>query len=307
MNRLKFIIEESFRSVLNEYAGMFAGCEQLAKNILYIVKNNDWPSIQNGYSRCYEVPCSWAPGGYIAVTVNKNYTKGVNASYIPGFFERYGKFLIAVNPAIKNYKDEDLIPTISHELTHAYEDAMCLRNGENRIHQRIKDTGYNKSLDYATKVGYWDKEEDELGEYKDDVSKFMMTAMSFERNARMAAMYSDIMNAKKEFKTPDDIALYFDDSRVGCDLKFLKGFTEDILAEKNAEEQQNWLKAFSQLSNIKFKDYKHLKRYVKHQFDKFEGKVNEILPKVIYEYFRRKNQQTVSRSNRHINMRTSRW
>lgn len=307
MKRLKFIIEESFRSVLKECAGMFSGCEQLAKNILYTVKNNDWQPIQNGYIRCCEVPCSWAPGGYILVTVNKNYTKGVNACYDSSYFNRYGKLLIAFSPAIKNYKNEDLMPTISHELTHAYEDAMRLRNGESGIGQRIKDTGYDKSLDYATKVGYWDKEEDELGEYKDDVSKFMMKAMSFERNARMAAMYSDIMNAKKEFKTPDDIFLYFDDSRVGCDLKFLKGFTEDILAEKNAEEQQNWLKAFSQLSNRKFKDYKHLKRYVKHQFVKFEGKVNEILPKVIYEYFRRKNPQTVSRSHRNINMRAGRW
>lgn len=307
MDRLRQIIEESFRGVLNEYAGYFNGCEKLAKEIIDSVKNEDYTSNEEGQFLAREIPCSWAPGGYILVTVHKNYTKGVNASYISNFFERHGKFLIAVNQAIKNYKDEDLIPTISHELTHAYEDAMCLRNGGNGIYQRLKDTGYNKSLDYATKVGYWDKEEDELGEYKDDVSKFMMKAMSFERNARMAAMYSDIMNAKKEFKTPDDIALYFDDSRVGCDLKFLKGFTEDILAEKNAEEKQNWLKAFSQLSNIKFKDYKHLKRYVKHQFDKFEGKVNEILPKVTYEYFRRKNQQTVSRSHRNINMRAGRW
>lgn len=302
MKRLKFIIEESFRSVLKEYAGMFSGCEQLAKSILYRVKNNYWPPMPNGYIRCCEVPCSWAPGGYILVTVDIKCTEGTNACYDSGYFNRYGKLLIAVSPAIKNYKDEDLMPTISHELTHAYEDAMCLRNGEKGIHQRIKDAGYNKSLDYATKVGYWDKEEDELGEYKDDVSKFMMKAMSFERNARMAAMYSDIMNAKKEFKTPDDIFLYFDDSRVGCDLKFLKGFTEDILAEKNAEEQQNWLKAFSQLSNLKFKDYKHLKRYVSHQFDKFEGKVNEILPKIIAKYFYDRNNYNISNVNARINM-----
>ena len=86
MNRLKFIIEESFRSVLKEYAGMFSGCEQLAKSILYRVKNNDWQPMPNGDIRRCEVPCSWAPGGYILVTVNKNYTKGVRACYIPGFF-----------------------------------------------------------------------------------------------------------------------------------------------------------------------------------------------------------------------------
>ena len=293
MERLKQIITETVRGVLNEYAGVFYGAEELAKEILSQLRRVGWDK-NPPEKKVLPIPVWWAPAYKIYATVEKSLK--VRAYYNLYTMSKNCMPVISISSSVISEPDETLIPTIVHELTHAYEDCQRFRNGSKLLYDIASDRGHQKYWTYNLNT-----DSDEKDEYLDDVFTFTNLSSSFEKNARAATLLPLLMNSKKEFKTVDDAILFLDETGPFKKLRFLKGFTEDILHEVSKEEQQIWLDAFSKITNLKFRSYEHLKKYCRQVYMKHEKQVNDAMRKAINYYFQKKNGNTASRIDNMIN------
>ena len=298
MDRVRGIINESVRRVLKEYAGVFIGCQQLAQEIITSIRKYGWDMFPPTERLCFEVPVSWAPHGCVQVTV-KN-VQGCNAVYLPSILETYGTVFIIVSPSAAAGKEEYLLPTLVHELTHAYEDCMRLKNGGKSIARELQDHGYDISLDYNTRTPYPKKDAT-----LEDVARFNQYSVSFERNARAATIIPLLMSAEKVFETPNDAYLYLEECRPYRTLLFLKGFTESIMHPESEDEKQEYLDAFNKITKLRFSSYGKLQRYCQQILKKYENKLADVSRKAIHFYFSHKKPKQVSRIDNLINWKDS--
>ena len=176
MERLKQIITETVRGVLNEYAGVFYGAEELAKEILSQLRRVGWDK-NPPEKKVLPIPVWWAPAYRIYATVEKSLK--VRAYYNLYAMSKNCMPVISISSSVISEPDETLIPTIVHELTHAYEDCQRFRNGSKSLYDIASDRGHQKYWTYNLNT-----DSDEKDEYLDDVFTFTNLSSSFEKNAK---------------------------------------------------------------------------------------------------------------------------
>ena len=278
-NRKKIKINESqFLSLINESNGFFDGCRELAIEIFNKIYDN-WGDRDNLTRSDYlMVPCEWASRGRIVILPTK---VNVRAGYVYARHQVNGDTVICVNPIVIHEDESTFLPTLEHELTHAYEDSMRLRNGSS-MNDTAANLGYHKLFNYRFRG--MSMENDTIA--KKDLSNVLYWYTSFEQNAFFAAMFGKLIHGYGE---PEDVN--------EC-LEIIKGtreyngfanaiyITREILTKKTDPNIQNNLVAYAnELTNMKFNNYNQLCKWLNYKADKLEKKMNEMVRKMVNRYF----------------------
>ena len=278
-NRKKIKINESqFLSLINESNGFFDGCRELAIEIFNKIYDN-WGDRDNLTRSDYlMVPCEWASRGRIVILPTK---VNVRAGYVYARHQVNGDTVICVNPIVIHEDESTFLPTLEHELTHAYEDSMRLRNGSS-MNDTAANLGYHKLFNYRFRG--MSMENDTIA--KKDLSNVLYWYTSFEQNAFFAAMFGKLIHGYGE---PEDVN--------EC-LEIIKGtreyngfanaiyITREILTKKTDPNIQNNLVAYAnELTNMKFNNYNQLCKWLNYKANKLEKKMNEMVRKMVNRYF----------------------
>lgn len=254
----------SFRE-LNESYGVFNGCEILAKEIYNSLKDL---KLQGGESRIVTLnlkDSKWIQA--IEIMVYNDETSNVGASYVSsskisfcGLKSSQQKFSpLKMNV---NLKHENIIISLMHELTHAYEDYN-------------RRTNKNKSLNNS--VGNYDDE-------KKYISYILYYLTDFEVNAHLSQLKGELQNCDEYFVNIQQIVDFLRKTDVYERYSMIKSYIDffsNISDEKSQSIVLSWV---SDLSNLKFRTYKNFVNYINEKYNKIERHMNRFIPKIAYEY-----------------------
>ena len=237
---------------LNESYGVFNGCDLLAKEIYNAIKGTNL----NG-GNCRIVTLNLKDNKWIQtieIMVYNDEISNVGASYVSsskisfcGLKSSQQKFSpLKMNV---NLKHENIIISLMHELTHAYEDYNRRTNKNKSLNDKVLDNGYYLN----NSVGNYDNE-------KKYISYILYYLTDFEVNAHLSQLKGELQNCDKYFVNIQQI--------VDSD-------------EKSQSIALSWV---SDLSNLKFGTYKNFVNYINKKYDKTERHMNRFIPKIAYEY-----------------------
>lgn len=278
-NRKKVKINESqFLSLINESNGFFDGCRELAIEIFNKI-NYNWRDRDNLTRSDYlMVPCEWASRGRIVILPTK---VNVRAGYVYARHQVNGDTVICVNPIVIHEDESTFLPTLEHELTHAYEDSMRLRNGSS-MNDTAANLGYHKLFNYRFRG--MSMENDTIA--KKDLSNVLYWFTSFEQNAFFAAMFGKLIHGYGEPEDANECLEIIKGTREYNGFANAIYITREILTKKADPNIQNNLVAYAnELTNMKFNNYSQLCKWLNYKANKLEKKMNEMVRKMVNRYF----------------------
>lgn len=278
-NRKKVKINESqFLSLINESNGFFDGCRELAIEIFNKIYEN-WKDRDNLTQMDYlTVPCEWASRGRIVILPTK---VNVRAGYVYARYQVNGDTVICVNPIVIHEDESTFLPTLEHELTHAYEDLMRLRNGSS-MDNAAMNLGYHKLFNY--KFRGMSMEDDTIA--KKDLANVLYWFTSFEQNAFFAAMFGKLIHGHGEPEDANECLEIIKGTREYNGFSNSIYIAKEKLTKKRDQIIQNSLVIYAnELTNMNFNSYNQLCKWLNYKADKLEKKMNEMVRKMVNRYF----------------------
>ena len=278
-NRKKIKINESqFLSLINESYGFFDGCRELAEEIFEKVYEN-WHGRDNLTQRDYFfVPCEWASSGRIVILPTR---EKVRAGYVHFRDKVLGDTVICINPKVIYEDESSFLPTLEHELTHAYEDSMRINNGT-PMHDAAIKSGYDKLSKYRFKGAHIEND----SVLTKDLSNVLYVFASFEENAFFAAMFGKLIHGYSEPENANECLDALKETNEYYYFSKTIDVVREILTKKDDKnEQENLVKNANSLTNMHFSTYNQLCKWLNYKADKLERRMNNIIPKMVKKYF----------------------
>lgn len=272
------INEGQFLKLINESNGFFDGCKELAEEIFEKVCEN-WRGKDDLTRADYIlVPCQWASNGEIVILPTK---VNVRAGYVYARYQVNGDTVICINPKVIYEDESSFLPTLEHELTHAYEDSMRINNGTS-MNDAANRTGYNKLFNYKFRGAYM--ENDSVS--KRDLSNVLYWFTSFEQNAFFAGMFGKLIHGYSEPEDANECLEVLKGTREYNNFANMIYIVRDILTKMEEPSVQNGLvNCANNLTNMHFISYNQLCKWLKYKANKLEKKMNNIIPKMVNRYF----------------------
>lgn len=272
------LTENKFNKLIKESNGFFDGCRELAIEIFNKIYEN-WKDRDNLTQRDYlMVPCEWASRGRIVILPTK---VNVRAGYVYARHQVNGDTVICVNPIVIHEDESTFLPTLEHELTHAYEDSMRLRNGSS-MDNAAMNLGYHKLFNY--KFRGMSMEDDTIA--KKDLANVLYWFTSFEQNAFFAAMFGKLIHGYGEPEDANECLEIIKGTREYNGFSNSIYVTREILTKKTDQIIQNSLVIYAnELTNMNFNSYNQLCKWLNYKADKLEKKMNEMVRKMVNRYF----------------------
>ena len=276
-NGNKFLNEHnsklSFKK-LNESYGVFDGCYELAKQIYDSIKQM---VLKNGESRIINLSMKnneWIESLQIMVYADEYSNTGASynsSSQIVKCVNKKQKYFplkLSINLVSKN-----IVISIMHELTHAYEDYNRRINGKTSLSDKAIETGYylNKS------VGNYDFE-------KKYVSFILYYLTDFEVNAHLAQLKGELQNCDKHFVSIQQIINFLKEKDIYKRYNVIKTYIDFFSSITDEESQKIVLEWVKELSELKFRTYQNFIKYINKKYEKIERHINRFIPKIAFEY-----------------------
>lgn len=272
----KFLNEHNSKlsfKMLNESYGVFDGCYEIAKQIYAHIENKTLKNDETKKVKLHIENHEWIDS--FEIIVYNDELSNVGASYDSSsqikVYDRVQKFSplrMSVNLSYGN-----IIVSIMHELTHAYDDYNRRIKGKPSINDRAKEIGY-----YSNKtVGNYDNE-------KKYISFILYYLTDFEVNAHLSQLKGELQNCDRYFASIKQIVNYIKGTDVCKRYEKIKTYIDFFSSVTNEESQRMVLSWVSELSNLKFKTYKNFVNYINDKYDKTERHMNRLIPKIAYEY-----------------------
>lgn len=276
----RMILENGLRQKdqLSESYGFFDGCRELAVKIFDKIYDN-WKGKDNLTKMDYLiVPCEWASRGRIVILPTK---VNVRAGYVYARHQVNGDTVICVNPIVINEDESTFLPTLEHELTHAYEDSMRINGGSSMLKAAI-ESGYDKVFKY--KFNGARMENDSIA--KQDLGSVLYWFASFEQNAFFAGMFGRLIHGYAEPENANECLEVLKGTREYNSFSNMIYIVKEILTKKTRKESQDALvDCANKLTNISFRTYGQLCKWLLYKANKLERKLNVMLPKMVKRYF----------------------
>ena len=261
---------------LNESYGVFNGCDLLAKEIYNTIKGTNL----NG-GNCRIVTLNLKDNKWIQtieIMVYNDETSNVGASYVSsskisfcGLKSSQQKFSpLKMNV---NLKHENIIISLMHELTHAYEDYNRRTNKNKSLNDKVLDNGYYLN----NSVGNYDNE-------KKYISYILYYLTDFEVNAHLSQLKGELQNCDKYFVNIQQIVDFLRKTDVYKRYSIIKNYIDFFSSISDEKSQSIVLSWVSDLSNLKFGTYKNFVNYINKKYDKIERHMDRFIPKIAYEY-----------------------
>ena len=278
MKRQIIINESQFKTLINESNGVFDGCQELAVNIFNKIYEK-WKGRDNITMADYLlVPCEWASNGEIVILPTR---ENVRAGYVYARHQVNGDTVICINPKVIYEDESTFLPTLEHELTHAYEDSMRIKNGTS-MNDAAYRMGYNKLFNYKFRGAYM--ENDSVS--KRDLSNVLYWFTSFEQNAFFAGMFGKLIHGYSEPEDANECLEVLKGTREYNNFANMIYIVRDILTKMEEPSVQNGLvNCANNLTNMHFTSYNQLCKWLNYKANKLEKKMNNIMPKMVNRYF----------------------
>ena len=274
----RMLRENRSDGLIEESQGFFDGCRELAIEIFDKIDEN-WRGRDNLTQRDYLViPCEWASRGRIVILpTNMN----VRAGYVYARYQVNGDTVVCINPIVIHEDESTFLPTLEHELTHAYEDSMRLRKGSS-MYDAAKKNGYQKLFNY--KFRGMSMEKDTV--MKKDLANVLYWFTSFEQNAFFAGMFGRLIHGYEEPEDANECLAILQGTREYNGFANAIYTAREILMKKTEPKTQMDLVAYaSELTNMKFTSYNQLCKWLDHKANKLERKMNVMVRKMVNRYF----------------------
>lgn len=260
---------------LNESYGVFNGCDLLAKQIYNAIKETNLNGVNGRIVTLNLKGNKWIQT--IEIMIYNDETSNVGASY-NGSSKIY---LCGLNNQPKfsplkmnvNLKHKNIIISLMHELTHAYEDYNRRTNKNKSLSDKVLDNGYYLN----NSVGNYDNE-------KKYISYILYYLTDFEVNAHLSQLKGELQNCDKYFVNIQQIVDFLRKTDVYKRYSLIKTYIDFFSNISDEESQSIVLSWVSDLSNLKFRTYKNFVNYINKKYDKIERHMNRFIPKIAYEY-----------------------
>lgn len=267
---------KSLSSYITEKYGMSDDVKNCADEILKYIKNN---TIKDNSFHYFSHNKGVFKDRKIVVNI-KNNNMGINGSFFP--FESFTDILMLLEYDLDYPDYEELYPIIIHELTHALE----------YINLSKKDIINNDDPKYRAALNYIDDpkniEKDDY-DYEDFFHDFTYYTDPHERLAYMSQIYKDVEDIiKKENITRKNLnykKLFYElieNEFVIHNIYTMIANLEKICNFKKPESKKKVVDTYNRIYNDN-KTFNQLVKFMKLRLDKFENKLNNILPKIIFD------------------------
>lgn len=258
---------------LNESFGVFDGCETLAKEIYNRLKEL---KLENGERRIITLELEnnqWIDSIDVMTYVDEQSNTG--ATYNPyselalyGNRNKFSPLELTVN-----LKSKNIVVNLMHELTHAYEDYNRRIKGKKSMIDRALESGYHLNK----RVGNYDDE-------KKYISYILYYLTDFEVNAQLSQLKGELQNCDKYFVNIQQIVDFLRNADICKRYNKIKSYIDFFSRITDDKSQRIVLSWVSDLSNLKFRDYKNFVNYINKKYSKIERHMNRFIPKIAYEY-----------------------
>lgn len=264
-----FIFEQTVREeekkLLFEKFGIFDGCEELAINIeeICIRAYNDGAKsfIFKPRNKC------------IADNIIVEFVPGFSCGFVPDSVitngETYDKMHLKI--ATGTLEKGRLIPSIMHELIHAYENLMRIKHKAKSITQKSEEIGYqNSNVDAYSAY-------DGLQKY---IAQLLYYLTDFERNAYVSQIYGEASKCGKIFDNAEDAMEWIRQTIPYRNYQTIFNVANGLCKISDDVSQKNIVSIANKLSKHNFKNYKNFIGWLEKKVNKYSKKFNEILPKI---------------------------
>ncbi len=268
----------ALRHIIKESNGFFDGCKELAIEIFDKIYDNWQGKEELSIDDYLIIPCKWASKGRIVILPTKT---NIRAGYVYARRQVNNDTVICINPIVIHEDESTFLPTLEHELTHAYEDSMRISHGTS-MNDAASNIGYHKLFNYKFRGAYM--ENDSVA--KKDLSNVLYWFTSFEQNAFFAGMFGRLIHGYSEPETPNECAEVLMGTREYNNFSNMIYITRETLTKKtNKEAQDSLVDCANKLTNKNFSTYNQLCKWLNLKANKLENKMRQMLPKMISKYF----------------------
>lgn len=266
---------KSLTSYIIEKYGMSDDVKNCADEILQYVKNN---TIKDDSFHYFSHNKGAFKDRKIVLNIKNN--KGISGSFFP--FESFTDILMLLEYDLDYPDYEELYTTIIHELTHALE----------YINLSKKDIINNDDPKYRAAINYIDDTkniEKDGYNYEDFFHDFTYYTDPHERLAFMSQIYKDVENIiKKENVTRKNLDYnklfnkLIENEFVINNIYTMIANLEKICNFKKPESKKKVVDTYNRIYNDN-KTFSQLIKFMKLRLDKFKNKLNDLLPKIIFD------------------------
>ena len=272
LNRKKF-------KLLSESYGVFDGCYELAVDIYHRTIEE---AMRQNYDFVYE-PSNCDFIEKIIIYVQDDEVSGYLSQESKIINGKFNPLSIYVGISVIN--EQDVISSIMHELTHAYEDYNRQKKGAKSIDQKSNDIGYYKNtVDMGLSENYYVK----------SVSKVIFYFTNFERNAMFSQFESELRSCGRTFKNIKEVLNFIKQTDLYKRMLGVYNMAQKLcsISDDNSRAQFKILTIVDSLSNYKFNTYNQFVKWLSNQMYKHQRKLNEIISKTAAKYLDMQDQYT---------------
>lgn len=259
------ILNESRQKQLLESYGVFNGCYQIALNLLEIIRQNSNRSL-------------------FRVTVNNNFLIKTLEVYMTNY--DYAEF-ISDESEINNegkyepltlgfgrelIDDEDAIPLLMHELTHAYQNlSLYKKDNDDSLSRRGEEDKYFDNI----------KDEPYIGKYEHRLKEILYYFYNFENGAYIAQLQGEL-NVKNKYNDFNAAYDFIKQTTTYQNYVILFKWCDEFKNIRDTRTQKNILNYVYNNSKYNFSTYNQFLKWINDQSYKVSRKLNTMIPKMVY-------------------------
>lgn len=253
------------KHILFEQYGVFDGCEELAMQIEEVAKK-----AQNNGLDCTLFKL---PENKLADKVLITLCDGNSCAFLSNStMSDDGKYdVLKLRLTRRSVRGERLLPSIMHELLHAYENLSRTNAGVEDMRKNALKTGYDKvTTDKIAK----------MGNEKKYVAYLLYYFSDFERNAYIAQLNGEAIACDKTFHSAHDALKWLSKTVPYHNYMVMLDYADKLSRIKNKERREYVLKIANELSNHGFKTYGQFVKWLRIKTRKYSKKFQQTVPKI---------------------------
>lgn len=270
-NRFGFIYEQNLRGNdfkrLCESYGLFNGCDVLAEQIY----EKFCEANEKGLSEFSMVIDNSEFINIIDVYLMRGQISSFDTSSVIDEDNKYNPLILDLGTDATPRQMKGLL---MHELTHAYENYIRIAKNKKSLIQKAADSGYGKNPLNMTET---------YKEKKRMISYILYHLNDFERNAYIAQIKGELLNAEQEFENIDDALNFIRTTISYRNYKTIFKWANQICNETDKYTQSAILRYVSELSNNNFNTYNQFVKWLSNRVLVYQNKFNRIIPKMAAE------------------------
>lgn len=256
------------KTLLNEKYGVFDGCEKLARQIIDTVSEFDFDEKIIRVRNCNFINS--------ILIIKDSEIDALAGYYTQSDRNENGQFdpiIIFIND--NEISDKNMLPSIMHELTHAYQDYNLENKGKNMLTVSTDSNFFENLFSNANDEG--------LGLIRDCLYYFDL----FERGAFIATIVGDIRNNRKTFTNIGDICDFLKENEIIKTYTYLFDYIDRLEEITDIKEQRKIFDYVKKYSDFKFNTYNQMVKILKRRAYNIRRKFNTIIPKIAYDNLNR--------------------